>query len=169
MARLLEGMRLTRCYAPLPDLYSGGSAWLHRWKRDKGVVFRRPNLRYKVSYPVLSQRLRAMWLHVIRVRCLASCLLGNDLSAKMHGIDEKPLHFNEGGSKAVGTLEIAGAKAVKLKQNHAATRERVSLMTSVTSNPAAASSAASMPLELLCKSEDPHAPGWPRLSWEHCF
>ena len=94
-----------------------------------------------------------MWLNVVRVRYLASRLLANDLSTKIYGIDEKPLHFNEGGSKAIGTLEIAGAKAVKLKQNHSHTRERVSLMTSVTSNPAEASSAATMPLELLCKAK----------------
>ena len=122
-ATLLEGMRKTGCYSPLPDLHGGGSSWLLRWKRDKGVVLRKPNARYKVSYPVLSQRLRAMWLNVIRVRWLASRLLGGDLSTKMYGIDEKPIHFNESGSKCVGTLEILGAKAVKLKENHSHTRE----------------------------------------------
>ena len=152
-SQLLRGMRLTGCYSPLPDLNAGGSQWLLRWKRDKGVVMRKPNARYKVSYAVLTQRLRAMWLNVIRVRYLASCLLGDDLSTKMYGIDEKPLHFNEAGSKCRGTLEIAGAKSVKLKENHAATRERVSLMTTVTSSPVAASSAANMPLELLCKAQ----------------
>ena len=91
-ATLLEGMRLTGCYSPLPDLHSGGSKWLLRWKRDKGVVLRKPNARYKVSYPVLSPRLRATWLHVIRVRWLASRLLGDDLPTKIFGIDEKPVH-----------------------------------------------------------------------------
>ena len=97
--RLLAGMRLTGCYAPLPDLQSHGSQWLLRWKRAKGVVLRRPNARYKVSYPVLAMRLRAMWLNVIRVRYLASRLIGDDLSTKILGIDEKPLHFNEGGEQ----------------------------------------------------------------------
>ena len=48
-----------------------------------------------------------------------------------------------------------GAPVVKLKENHAATRERVTLMTTTTSNPAAASSYCSMPLELLCKAKSP--------------
>ena len=123
-ATLLEGMRITGCYSPLPDSFAGGPQRLLRWKRDKGVVLRKPNARYKVSYPVLSQRLRATWLNVIRVRWLASRLLGDDLSTKIYGIDEKPIHFNEAGSKCVGTLEIAGAKAVKFKENHSAARER---------------------------------------------
>ena len=99
------------------------------------------------------QRLRAMWLNLIRVRYLASRLLGNDLGERVFGIDEKPLHFNEGGSTCVGTLEIAGVKSVKLKENHAATRERVSLITSVTSCPHMAASASRMPVELLCKAK----------------
>ena len=68
------------------------------------------------------------------------------------GIDEKPLHFNEAGSKCIGTLEIAGAPVVRLKDNHSASRERVSLMTSVTSCPESASGAL-LPLELLCKAK----------------
>ena len=81
--------------------------------------------------------------------------LGSDPSGRIVGIDEKPLHFNEGGSKHIGTLEIAGAPAVRLKQNHAATRGRVTLMTSVTSDPALASRPERMPLELLCKAKSP--------------
>ena len=84
---------------------------------------------------------------------MASRLLNNDLGERFLGIDEKPLHFNEAGSKLIGTLEIAGAEVVKLKENHAATRERVSLMTTVTSSPTLASSASAMPLELLCKAK----------------
>ena len=63
--------------------------------------------------------------------------------------------FNEGGSKRLGTLEVSGAPVVKLKENHAATRERVTLMTTTTSNPDVASSYRNMPLELLCKAKSP--------------
>jgi hypothetical protein len=127
--------------------------WLRRWKRDKGVVFRKPNLRFKCSKTMLLGRLRAMWLNTIRVRRLAQRLFGNDLSKSMYGIDEKPIHFNESGSKNTRTLEIAGAPAVRLKQNHAATRQRVSLMTCVTSSPNAASQPRCLPLEALFKAK----------------
>lgn len=127
--------------------------WLLRWKRDKGVVFRKPNVRYKTSMEMMRARLRAMWLNVIRVRALAKALIDNDLAGRIYGIDEKPIHFNEGGSKGVRTLELQGAPEVRLKQNHQATRERVSLMTLVTSNPAEATRPAELPLEILFKAQ----------------
>jgi hypothetical protein len=120
--------------------------WLLRWKRDKGVVFRTPNLRFKTSRATLILRLRAMWVNVIKVRHLAFLLLGHDLHDRIVGVDEKPIHFNESGSKRTRTLEIAGAPSVALKENHAATRERVSVMTMVTSDPALASDPARMPV-----------------------
>ena len=156
-SQLLEAMRKSGHYSALPDLDANGYRWLLRWKRDKGVSLRKPNARYKCSYPLLCARLRAMWLSLIRVRHLAQRLLGRDLSDQIYGIDEKPLHFNEGGSKRLGTLEVSGAPAVRLKENHTHThtRERVTLMTTTTSNPDAASSFRFMPLELLCKAKSP--------------
>ena len=149
-AKLLAAMRASGCYSAIPDI---SRMWFLRWKRNHGVVLRKPNARFKCSRDTLKLRLRAMWLNLIRVRHLASRLLGNDLSLRIWGIDEKPLHFNEGGSKCIGTLEIAGAKEVRLKENHAATRQRVSLMTSVTSDPMVARSFANMPLEILFKAK----------------
>jgi hypothetical protein len=149
-SRILQEQHKLGRFEPLPSL---DRHWLLRFKRDKGIVFRRPNRRYKCSRQVLLRRLRSMWLNLIRVRRLAEIYLKSDLSEAIWGIDEKPLHFNESGSKAVRTLELVGAPSVRLKQNHAATRERASLMTSVTSDPLAASSPASMPLELLFKAQ----------------
>ena len=39
-SKLMAAMRLTGCYSTLPDLGANGSAWLLRWKRDKGVTLR---------------------------------------------------------------------------------------------------------------------------------
>ena len=147
---ILQLQRATGCFAPLPDI---NRMWLLRWKRDKGVVLRKPNCRFKCSKEVLVRRLRAMWINLYKVRYLASRVLGSDLGDQIYGIDEKPLHMNEGGSKVIGTLEVSGAPVVRLKENHAQTRERVSLMTSVTSNPDVAASPALMPLEMLCKGK----------------
>ena len=148
--RVLQQQRKTGCYSALPQI---GRKWLLGWKRDRGVVLRKPNARYKCSRQVMRARLRVMWLNLIKIRRLAVRMLGKDLADQLYGIDEKPLHFNESGSKALATLEIAGAKSVALKQNHAATRQRVSLMTSVTSNPLVAGGPGNMPLELLSRAK----------------
>ena len=122
--------RATGNYTPMPKL---DKHWLLRWKRDKGVVFRKPNQRIKTSRAKLIARLRAMWLNTIRVRRLAQIFLHNDLADRVFSIDEKPIHYNEGASKNKNTLEFIGAPAVKLKENHAASRERISVMTSAAS------------------------------------
>ena len=44
--------------------------------------------------------MKATWSNVLRVRCLAEELIGVDIGAQMYGVDEKPIHFNESGSKA---------------------------------------------------------------------
>lgn len=146
---VLEIQRKVGGFATMPRLDRN---WLFRWKRDKGVVFRSPNLRFKCSRPVLLARLRAMWLNLIRVRRLAQRLLGTCLGNAIYGIDEKPIHFNESGSKSVRTLEIVGAPLVRLKENHAATRERASVMTTVASCPLVASQPRLLPIEVLFKA-----------------
>ena len=118
--------RATGNYIPMPIL---DKHWLLRWRRDKGIVFRKPNQRFKTSRQTMIVRLRAMWLNKIRVRHLARIFLGHDMSDRIYSIDEKPMHFNEGASKNKNTLEIQGAPAVKLKENHTASRQRLSVMT----------------------------------------
>ena len=102
-AVVLKAQRATGHYSPLPVINRG---WLQRWRRDYGVVYRKPNCRYKCSKATLMTRLRAMWINNIKVRRLAERILKHDLSEAIFGIDEKPIHFNESGSKAVKTLEI---------------------------------------------------------------
>ena len=147
---ILKHQRKTGAFEAMPVL---DKHWLLRWKRDKGVVFRRPNMRFKCAKPVLLLRLRAMWRNAIAVRRLAELALGTDLSDRIWGIDEKPVHFNESGSKGTRSLELVGCPAVKLKQNHAATRERVSVMTLVTSCPQEAAAASNLLVEILFRAK----------------
>ncbi len=91
---LLE-MRRTGISEPMPDINYG---WLSRFNRDKHIVYRLPNRRYKCSKATLIARLRAMWLNNIKVRYLATLTLGKDLADSLYGIDEKPIRFNEAGS-----------------------------------------------------------------------
>ena len=134
----------------VPDLTKH---WLLRWKRDYGVVFRRPNMRYKCNKSLLLARLRCMWRNTIAVRRLAEIYLGNDLETSFLGIDEKPLHFNQTKSKGARTLELVGAPAVGLKENHTDTRRRLSIMTTVVSDLAQARIPGHMPIELLFKGK----------------
>jgi len=148
--RILLEQRKLGLVEPMPVI---DKHWLMRFKKDKCIVFRRPNQRFKCSREKLLRRLRAMWLNVIRVRRFAELTLGSDLAEAIYGVDEKPVHFNESGSKVARTLEIEGAPCVKLKENHANTRERVSVMTCVTSSPRAAGQPRRLPLEILFRAK----------------
>ena len=46
---------------------------------------------------------------------------------KFRNVDQSPFHSNEAGSAECGTLALKGAPTVPLIENHAATRERISL------------------------------------------
>ena len=91
------------------------------------MSWRRPNAKYKISFAKLKERCAAGWLNAFRVARLAERVLKRKL--KFYGIDEKPVYFNESGSKNTNTLEIKGEDAVRLKTNHSASRERSSAMT----------------------------------------
>ena len=107
------------------------SMWLYRFRKAYGISLRKPNRRWKVPRRVLLSRLRTMWSNVIRVRVLATLLLGYDLAAD--GFDQKPFHVNEAGSKQAPTLALRGAPEVALKELHNETRERWTVNTMVTS------------------------------------
>ena len=125
---------------------------LFRWKKRYGVSLQKPNRRYKCSRVKLLSRLRAMWVFNVRVRALAVACLGHDLP--IMGCDQKPLHFNEEGSKCCKTLHFMGAPEVPLKENHSATRERFSLFTTVYSDRAAALAPGGPHLEVLFRGKE---------------
>ena len=83
----------------------------------------------------------------------------------IEGIDQKGIHMNECGSKNTPTLCLKGAPDVALKENHAATRQRVSLMTTVTSDETRAARPGGPPVEVMFKGETKRVegcggPGW---------
>jgi len=146
---MLAEMRKTNQFVELPVI---DKHWLARWKRRYGVCLRKPNRRYKCSKAKLMMRLKAMWLVNFRVRALSLECLKRDLT--IVGFDQKPLHFNEQGSKGASTLHFEGCPEVVLKENHSATRERFSLMTSVTSSEADAAAAGGPPMEVLFRGTE---------------
>ncbi|MCP4239045.1 MAG: hypothetical protein GY772_00615, partial [bacterium] len=143
---LLQGLRL-RVPRQVPKITS---RWLLLWRRQYGVSLRRPNRRWKVSRSVLAERLRIVWLNLVRVREL--CLLAHGYDPDVDGFDQKPFHFNESGSQGRNTLAYVGAPTVPLKECAASTRARWSATTYVSSNPARFLTPP--PLELLFKGGD---------------
>ena len=91
------------------------------------------------------------WRNVYKARALAIQLLGHDLP--LYGLDQTPVFMNEGGSRKSGTLSIVGAPEIALKENHAATRERVSILTSVSSDKASCLQPKRLPLEVLFRGK----------------
>ena len=69
------------------------AAWLARWKSRHGVVWRKPNMKFKIAWDTLCKRCAATWQNLQRVQRLAMRVLGRELPVE--GIDEKPIHFNE--------------------------------------------------------------------------
>jgi uncharacterized MnhB-related membrane protein len=125
------------------------SSWLTRWKRHYGVSLRQPNRRWKVSRPVLKDRLRIGWSNVLRVRKLIALVHGYD--PVVEDFDQSPFHMNESGSRGRGTLALRGCPSVPLKECHAATRERYTANTMTTSSEARARQIP--PLEILFKAK----------------
>ena len=118
----------------VPRMPRVNSCWIFRWAARYGVSFRKPNRRFKLSRRGLLVRLRILWLNNIRVRYYAIRMLGVDPGEHLDNADQKGWHVNQAGSKEAGTLELSGAARVDLKENHAATRERLSFMTYCSNN-----------------------------------
>ena len=118
-----------------PDVHACGKSFIYRWKLEHRISFKSPNRRYKCSRKGLQLRLEIFWLNNIRVRHYALRILGVDPGRHCDGADQKGWFMNEQGSKRVGTLEIAGAGVVPLKENHADTRHRLTFMTYCSNNP----------------------------------
>ena len=93
------------------------------------------------------ERLEITWLNRRRVRRLRQLSFGYDPTTE--GVDQKPVHSNESGSRTKQTLGWKGSHYVSLKECTSQTRERWTLMTHVASD--LARFPESPPLEALFK------------------
>ena len=80
-------------------------------------------------------RLQNTWLNIFRVRKLRLLCFGYDPESE--GFDQKPMHFNESGSRMRHTLAWKGRVDVQLKECVAQTRDRWTLNTHVLAVPRA--------------------------------
>jgi hypothetical protein len=131
----------------LPVLNRG---WVHGWRLQYGVSLLKPNRRFKLSRAGILLRLKIFWGNLIRVRHFARRTLHVDIGFSTENLDQKGWHVNQAGSKDLRTLDLKGAPRVDLKENHSATRERLSFMTWCANDPNRIK--AGLPLEVCFKS-----------------
>ena len=115
------------------------------------VTFRKPNKRYKCAWTTLADRVTMTMKNVYFARALIFELFGHD--PEIIGLDQTPIYMNEQGSRKDGTLELMGVPEVKLKENCALTRQRVSVLTRCSSWTASALQEGGPPIEVLFKGK----------------
>ena len=92
------------------------------WEIEYGLSMRAPIQKFKVSKPLLEERLTIWWLNLARVRALCEAAFGYD--PEIENWDQSPFHHNEIGSQNARTLAICGSIEVPLVEGHADTRMR---------------------------------------------
>ena len=125
--------------------------WMLRWQRDYNVVFRKANSRPKCSYDHLKKNCRETWRSVYFARALAIECFGHDLP--MFGLDQTPLYMNQSGSKDSKTLDARGAPITALKEAHAQTRGRISILTCTADSEDVADQEGGLPIEIMFKGK----------------
>ena len=100
--------------------------WLNILLANYRLSSRVPNRKFKVPRDVLADRLCRFWISLFSIRAFIHELFGYD--PDIRNLDQSPFHGNEAGSAATNTLALKGAPIVPLIENHAATRERWSLI-----------------------------------------
>ena len=115
-----------------PETVEINSRWLRRWLIEVRLSCRQPNRKYKVPRWVLAERLCIFWINTHKWRYWVYLKFGYD--PHFRNVDQTPLHKNESGSKAYKTISSKNSYSVPLLENHAATRERMSVSTVTDSN-----------------------------------
>ena len=108
-----------------PETVDINDRWVDDWLHEHRLSQRKPNRKWKVSRPVLMQRLRIFWIMIYKLRKLVILFKGYD--PVMRNLDQSPFHLNEAGSHCTGTIAMKGAPIIPLLENHGHTRERWSL------------------------------------------
>ena len=122
--------------------FSCSRNWIKGWCKEFNVSLKKPNKCYKVLHEVRKRRILQVLKNVWRVRWYF--LQKFDMEPMILGSDQMPLHRNESSNEK--TISFKGIDAF-VKENHALSRERMTLMTTVSSSP----SLPPPPFELLFK------------------
>ena len=105
-------------------------SWLFRWRRFFGISIRRGTTTFQVSWYKVVTRVRVMLGNMFRLRRLwALCHPG--VPMRWLSADQKPSWMNNAGRRPMYARK--GSRAVGAKENHAATRNRYTILTFVPS------------------------------------
>ena len=105
-----------------------------------------------MSYANVKKRMLIEWLNNARVRYFAIRMLGVDIGQHIDNADQKGWFRNNVGNRNKGSVAIKGVECA-IKENHSATRERMSFMTYTSNNPEHI--ARGLPLELCFRLDGP--------------
>ena len=138
----------------VPEPFRADHAWLRRFKKKHRLSWRTPNKRYKMSYANVKKRMLTEWLNNARVRHFGIRMLGVDIGQHLDNADQKGWFRNHVGNKNKATLAFGGRHTdCEIKENHSATRERMSFMTYTSNNED--HTARGLPLELCFRLDGP--------------
>jgi hypothetical protein len=131
---------------PPPCFPTIDSHWVWRFMDRNYIVWRKSNVRYKVSRAKMMRRSKRTWCQSFQVRYGLQLLHGEERLSKglrsqihSHIVDQKPMHLNEAESCGRGTLCWKGMPVVAVKTDVGASRTRLSFTTHACDDPGFAS------------------------------
>ena len=104
--------------------------FLRRWRLEYGISIRMTTVRFKVSLEAATSRVRVMLSNIFRLRRLWSHC-HNGRAMRWISFDQKPSWFNNAGLRP--QYARTGAARVGAREDHAGTRQRYTVMTTVQS------------------------------------
>ena len=129
---------------PFLDLGIKGKKWLRRWRRRNGISFKKCQRKFKVSKAKILRRSKTTWLNTWAAMIVYHLLFG-EARRKMHlnpwpyqdVRDQMGRMMNEAEAKNAPTLAFQGDDGGTggLKTNHAQSRQRASMFTTVSNDP----------------------------------
>ena len=116
---------------PLSDQLKFGNTWIQGWEEEYGVSLRKPKKRYSIKKEDLVGRLSDYLKNVWQIRRFF--IEKYSVDPPIINGDQMPLHRNESSQQK--TLNFKGQDTF-VKENHILSRERVTVFTQVSSDPA---------------------------------
>ena len=115
----------------LPKLIgNAGHAWFLWWRKTHGIVRKVSGMKLKVPWAKVKRRIEIWLTNLFRLKALWElCHPGKPM--RFLSLDQKPSWFNNAG--LTGALAVKGSRAPSVKENHAKTRERYTILTAVPS------------------------------------
>ena len=95
-----------------PETVTINDRWVNDWLVEHRLTQRQPNRKWKVSRPVLMERLKIFWRMIYKLRKLVQLAKGYD--PKMRNFDQSPFHLNEAGSQVTGSITMKGTPIIPL-------------------------------------------------------